>query len=440
MKINVLSIGYYDDFARFFLKIKEELASKKEDISFHYLSVYASGFLFWFLRSGEVSLLTFKVMLEVFKNKSYYKHLITQNSNYKGVSLSAVIKYHESLGISSRRLKIRACGYIDVLLREIEENEINLIICSSDSRLVSEVIAALAKNKGIKVLYFEQGPHRTTFLDEQGVNANVSIRGKVSQSKNINNDKKIVSKFIAREKGLPYKRNPFYRGVDYLLELAFSKTLIYPDELKNTTNNTFLTKFRTVNKSKVNKILEGETVFLLILQVPFDANMVHHSPHFKSHYEIVKSVVGNLPTNGRLIVREHPLYKSMYEKEIYKLCKDKGIYIQNDISVASALKNADVIIVNNSTVGLEAISEGKPTVVLGDALYDSSGICLRLDNIDELKELLETAPSYQVDESLLYGFLTELYFNNLLKGHFRDENLDNLVMQISNRLKEHYVN
>ena len=51
----ILSIGYYDDFARFFLEIKKEFKKENKSIDFKYLSLYFSGYLYFVVRLQAVS-------------------------------------------------------------------------------------------------------------------------------------------------------------------------------------------------------------------------------------------------------------------------------------------------------------------------------------------------------------------------------------------------
>ncbi|MEZ9768234.1 hypothetical protein AB4328_11715 [Vibrio breoganii] len=439
--MNVLTIGYYDDFSRFFLNVKQVLDQQDTKINHSHFSIYASGYLYWRLRDRRVELLSFKARLLVLKNYKKYLSLVKNKAEYRGIKLSDVISYHLSLGVSAKDLMLQACGYIDVIYDRIEKSNIDIIICSSDSRLASEIATRISKIENIQVLYFEQGPFNTTALDPQGVNANASIRGKIflANREQESDIKCNLSDFYIRERYKSYNRNPLYRAGDYIMNFIFGKTIILPPEMKNTTYNTFTSKFNRKTKRYSTHSLVGESKeFLLILQVPFDVNMVYHSPNFANHYQIVKAVSDNLPKGTHLTVREHPLYKNGYENELYEFCSSTGINIENDKNLKQALDEADVIIVNNSTVGLEAISNHKPTVVLGNALYDSSDLCLKLESADKIRSILVRSLSYQVDSAKVSGFLNELYFKYYITGHYRDENINTLCKGFVKRIKEHY--
>ena len=107
----------------------------------------------------------------------------------------------------------------------------------------------------------------------------------------------------------------------------FNKSPFFPIDL-----------YKEGSKTKINykKIGEIDTnqkqIYLLALQVPFDVNMIYHSPWFKNHFEMIQSVHKNLPKNTHLILREHPVYMGKYEKIRY-VKRSKHISIDNKTSL-----------------------------------------------------------------------------------------------------------
>ncbi|MCV5934553.1 hypothetical protein OFO87_31015, partial [Escherichia coli] len=87
----------------------------------------------------------------------------------------------------------------------------------------------------------------------------------------------------------------------------------------------------------------------------------------------------------------HPLYKQLYESELYAYINEhSNIYFDYSVRLADAMNVADVVVVNNSTVGLESIEIGKPVVVLGNAYYDQFPLCYKF-NGENLMQLLANA-------------------------------------------------
>ena len=71
---------------------------------------------------------------------------------------------------------------------------------------------------------------------------------------------------------------------------------------------------------------------------------------------------------------------------------------------------------------------------MGNSYYDRSGICLKLQHKNELKELLKEVLHFSAEENKIDIYLYELFTNHLIKGHIIDENL-NAAKQIAHKLK-----
>jgi capsular polysaccharide export protein len=421
--LKILAIGYYDDFARFFLAIKKELIKKDANIEFKYLSLYLSGYLYWLLRSRNVSFFSFTVWINAFKNRKKYLNIIDTEKTYKNIDLENVIKYHfllnEKNGIN---LKLQALSYIDTIEKLLEKLSPDVIILSGDSRMSIEILNILAKERNIKTYYFEQGPFGTTIFDDKGVNANTSFRKlKISNSLNSNEELEArINAFFSRARSKKYKRSPIYRGSDYLFQFIFSMVGLLPIDIKMEKEIKIISEEYT-NLSK-NIYKKDKKIFLLILQVPYDVNMVYHSPFYSNHFEILKDVYNNLPENSQLLVREHPLFKGKYEKELFEFMHKNNISLDTN-DLYDSIDKADVIVVNNSTVGIEAISRLKSVVVLGNSYYDNDEICLKLKVKDNLSNVLKEALSKEINKAKVLNFFNVFLYQYLIDGHYRDEQL-----------------
>ncbi len=425
LAVNVLTVGYYDDFARFFLAIKKEIKDKNPEVNFVYFSIYLSGFLYFLFRFNKVSFFSFKVWLKTLIKFNYYKNkLLSDSKYYKGINIEKVIAYHALLNNKNiEKYKLQALSYIDTIESYLLKNKVDLLLLSGDSRLCIQVFDALGEQMNIPRLYFEQGPFKTTIIDGIGVNANSSFRNSVVNNQSdlsLHEKQKNVIDFLERDKGESYKRNPFYRGADYLFQKLFLWIKLLPIDIaiKKQKKQISVPKYSNLSK----KIDDNKYIYLLILQVPFDANMVYHSPFYNNHYEIVKDVFNNIPVNSQLIVREHPLYKRLYEKELYNFMFENNISIDQK-ELNTSINNADVVVVNNSTVGIEAVAKLKSIVVLGDSYYDNERICLKLKTKEDLKIVLSDAQIKKRESHEVFNYLFDFVNNYLIKGHFRDQDL-----------------
>lgn len=425
--MKILCIGYYDKFSRFFLGIEKELKTHYTSIQFSILSLFFSGFFYAGLRGKSSSWLTQKALFKVFNNKRKYNRILESGAVYKNLNLNELINYHFKLNpkTSRKKLLLQAVAYIDIIDEKLREDP-DFLMLIGDLRLPVEIARRLAEQYHIKTFFIEQGPFKTTIFDEKGVNANHSIRGfQPAHNQNIPT-KKWKKPGSTSPQPKKYSRSPFYRGMDYALEFLLQKTPVYPPDLKM--NQALFSRFTFSDAVQKNieflpKKTHAKSIFLLVCQVPFDVNMTHHSPHFSNHFEILKAVYENLPENALLVVREHPIYRGKYSTAFYDFIIENQIQVDFQKSAAPVMKAADVVVVNNSTVGLEAISQYKKTLVMGDAYYDSSDLCLKLDERENLKRLLKQSLEFKVNPEKVNSFMQEFTENHLLEGFITDKHL-----------------
>ena len=416
--MNVLCIGYYDKFSRFFLQIKKKLKQQNLLLKLTIESTYFSGFLYGFIRFQSGGWISMNAWLKVWRNQQNYQKHLAKNTIYKGFNIDELfLNQHVT-----NYLKCQAMAYIDLFEKKLQN--IDTLLMIGDLRLPFEIAKKIAFKNNIPVYFLEQGPFATTFIDTNGVNANANIRGYKPDSAYNKNKKDKVTVLLNRTKYKKYHRLPVYRGLDYLLELLLKKTLFFPPDLKIDHP-----LFKNSSKQIAEKIFKAtehpnKNVYLLICQVPYDVNMTHHSPHYNNHFDILRDVHQNLPENSILIVREHPVYSGKYEDTFYQyIVSHENIYTDSNKNFTDVLNAADAVIVNNSTVGLEAISHNKNVLVLANSYYDDSEICLKMNNRNELKELLKEVLNYQPDQNKIIDFLHQFFTKQVVEGFITDKKL-----------------
>lgn len=382
---NIISIGYYSDFSRFFNIIKNGL-NEIVDCNWVNFSIYPSGYLYDFVHNNK----------RVFLNRAIV------NSDFYDIdkkSLDWICEYHDE----SSKLRKEALKYLSYYDGYLKNNAVDLIILSGDSRMPIRAMMYIAKIYKIKVIFFEQGPLNTTILDSDGVNANCSFRHNDKVSYNV--EPYLEAKNIKVKKWNGYKK---YRIIDLVYQFLSSTAL----------SNSYKLAKQPKIEIDLNKVSNKKTI-LLILQVPEDANMICHSPYFSDHLSIVSQVFKAIPQDYQLIIREHPLYIGKYEKELYKYIALNQIKIDSKTNLKEAIDLAELVIVNNSTVGLEAITQQKKILVLGDSYYDNPLFVNKYNGVD-LQSHIEKALT---SNDLTIRALNRIYYLfecEFIQGHFRD--------------------
>lgn len=400
----ILSIGYYSDFSRFF-SILSKGVSKKLDIKWVNFSIYPSGFIYDFIHRN---------------NGIYLGSAVSNCSSYEidDIDLRWICEYHDN----TVSIQNEAKKYLFYYNKYLLDNKIDLIILSGDSRMPVRALLFLAKKYDINVLFFEQGPLNTTILDIAGVNANCSFRN----NSFISDDDSL---YLKAKESKPKKWNGYkkYRFFDIIYQKVVKSDLLGTYKIAKTTN--FPNDFTC--EGSVKKTI------LLVLQVPEDANMICHSPFFSDHYSIVTKLFKALPVGYKLIIREHPLYKGKYEESLYKFAFDNNIEINSEKSLNNAIDEANLIIVNNSTVGLEAMIRGKKVLVLGDSYYDNEKFVHKYRGGD-IQPYIMNALNDNIISNIVINRVYYLFNKEFIPGHFRDLNeyrFSHIVQRVINAIQ-----
>lgn len=435
--MKVICVGYYDKFSRFFIGVQKALKQHGVIADFHILSIHFSGFLYTWLRRTSGFWLPLRAWRNAQEQRQKYLEICRTQHNYHGIAFNSFIKFHQALNtsFSEENLQLQALSYIDLYIDLFETNKPDYVLLVGDSRMAVETCVAVAKKYGIPIFYVEQGPFSTTIFDTDGVNANAYFRKHIAQlmAKPIEIAPLNWLHFTTKK----YKRSPFYRIGDFVIDHVQRKKNSFPPDLLETDVNNLKNRFKKQNSTPAKS--NGQPLFLLIFQVPIDVNMIYHSPYFSSHLELLTTVYKNMPKDCQLVVREHPVYLGMYQAEIYDYISKNNIILDNHSTLSEALSNAEVVIVNNSTVGIEAISNYKKLVVLGNAFYDYEGVCLKYEG-DNLKQLLEKALHLNLNITDFQKFLTIFKNTCLLEGTITDQDLTSAKMVAQKLIKHSKTN
>ncbi|MBA4240170.1 MAG: hypothetical protein C0448_05560 [Sphingobacteriaceae bacterium] len=188
------------------------------------------------------------------------------------------------------------------------------------------------------------------------------------------------------------------------------------------------------------------------------------NPFFKSQLEGLH-YVANIISKQRqmhLYIRVHPntkLMSSLYIDELKKLGFYENVSLidfDSNISSYKLLDNSDKIITFGSTMGMEAVYWGKPSILLGKTLYyklKGPHIPLDINDVESLilNKKLSTSIS---DDAIKFGYFLKTfgvnykYYNAIdyKSGKFRGIDLNkipgvkpNIIIRILNKLKK-YLN
>jgi len=447
--MNILTTTFYADFVRYFNYIEKCFEDRIEKVSFYNIAIYPSAHYQWKKYNRHSILLPNHVM----KSKTCLDNI---PQVYKEINLEEIISFsYKTQKMFNREhttsLKKQAIRYIDYFENLFTENTFDLYISSGDSRMLIRIADYFAKKNKVKIFYFEQGPFGTTIFDKKGVNCNISFT-----------ENNVLDKKIDREKLYTYIKSYYQnRPVNYwkVHRKTFSRRMVnfytflwmYPPKylhklfpIDTQIGDFFFTTKRKQLAHKYMKLTQitqddplPSKYITFIMQVPSDAQLIENSSVYNSFLDMLVDIHNSMPKGYNLVVREHPYYKGQYPKELYEyISKQSNIYLRSNLSLLETIKKTKLVILNNSTVGIEALVFYKTVLTLGNAYYNLPGITYHLQNKEELRSLIQSALENPIKKDKIDNFLYYFLYDYLYIGHFQDDKLQNGAKIVNDMIRE----
>lgn len=279
---------------------------------------------------------------------------------------------------------------------EFQKHKISDIVLFGDCRPVHRPAIELAHAQGIQVHVFEEGYFRPFWvtLERHGVNANSRLprnsdwyRQEAKAIPHYGNGLAFSAPFWKRAAyDVGYN---FWAGLNPILHSGVKSHVPYSPatEYLGYVRRAIRIKCAATSSRRVEEQLTSESAhspfYLLPLQLDADSQIVHHSP-FENMADAMKFIVQSFakfaPEGTRLAVKIHPLDPGLknYRRILGQLAQLLGIearvfYLESG-NLPNLLNHTAGVVTVNSTVGGSALIHGKPTIVLGWALYDLAGL------------------------------------------------------------------
>tara|TARA_B100001778_G_C18604402_1_gene639003 strand:+ start:1551 stop:2819 length:1269 start_codon:yes stop_codon:yes gene_type:complete len=167
-----------------------------------------------------------------------------------------------------------------------------------------------------------------------------------------------------------------------------------------------------------------EKYYLCLLQLTGDSQIQKHSAYRSMREyirDIIQSFAKNAPLNTKLVFKNHPLDNgiSNLERKTYRFAKRYGVEDRVIFVDGGRLKGlaqiAKGVITINSTAAFSALHHHKPTIALGQAIYNMSGLTFQGDLNDFWTK------SEKPNENLYNAFRKVLTYVSQRNGNFFNE-------------------
>lgn len=168
---------------------------------------------------------------------------------------------------------------------------------------------------------------------------------------------------------------------------------------------------RIVNKALVRKLytepMDGDKYVLLPFHYSVDFQLTVRAPHCYDQIAIAKLCARSLPEGMKLYLKEHPNYVGgISPSALGQVLEYANVrLLPPTIRASEAIKKASLVVVINSTLGLEALLHGKPVITLGNPFYSGLGLTIDVNNFSELPDAVSRGLSWKTCDGLLNAFV-----------------------------------
>lgn len=317
--------------------------------------------------------------------------------------------------------------YLDMFLNM---HSIHSIFAYGDCRYYHRIAFDLAKERGIKIFFYEEGYLRPNYitLEEDGVNANSqicemtqipSIDKAVEAPKPLGNDffyrilyasLYYIASFLNKRQ-FPYylhhrSFSPFYEGLCWVRALARKILYQIPDKI--------------LSKNIVSEY--KDRFYFVPLQIKDDAQVTCHS-NFSSVEDFILTVLSSFKSNGpkecALVFKHHPMdrghtyYGRFIRRKVKELNIKQKVFYVHEAHNPSLFRACRGVVTINSTMGLSAIIHRKPIIALGRSVYNRKGLTYQgsLDNFWQEEK-------FESDDHLVENYLNYIKSTNQLNASF----------------------
>lgn len=286
--------------------------------------------------------------------------------------------------------------------RAMDERRIDAVFAWNGDEYIAAIAARLAQLRGLPVIYGENGYFPNTLqIDPEGVNARSSIRSTpfdsmraaLAETESLNTES-------PKDFGLPSIRT-LSRWDRLLIALRRQFDPSYGERFPELTGssrarNQAILRFRE-SIPLDNELPQSPYVFIPF-QVHDDTQILLNSPLFDSvtrFFEFAHAAVKKaLGDNYRIVVKEHPEDLGRADYSDLKQRYPDVLWLRK-CNLDALLDRASIVLVVNSSVGLQSIARHRPTVTFGSSFYAREGLSFHVDALDgAVPRIREAAKGY----------------------------------------------
>jgi len=303
---------------------------------------------------------------------------------------------------------LKKCAvYLEAIQTWLEDIKPNVVIQELGGFIAPMSLYHACKRNGIKHIFIEPMMFQGTLgFVENTINYTIKVK---RQSRN-NAVQKYVEKYMASQNAvIPKKDQHHFRDATLAKLINFQnirklalkiwyKFFLRTEQEYDAISNHIWRNFRMIiNRKKLStfywlheNLPSNKKYVYFPLHVPLDFQLTVRSKEWLNQIALLERISNFLPPGVDLWIKEHPAAIGAYSiKELKKLLSSPNVKIIHPLENSfSIIHNASAVITINSKVGAEALMQGKPLFVLGQAFYRNHGITYDVSSIPELEKEL----------------------------------------------------
>ena len=136
------------------------------------------------------------------------------------------------------------------------------------------------------------------------------------------------------------------------------------------------------------------------------------APFYTNQLEVITYIAKSIPIDYKLYVKEHPIMKlkGWREIEYYKFISNlpNTELVHPSVNPQEIYKKCKLVLTATGTSGFEAAFFEKPAIIFSDVIYSEIPSVYRLENVENLQQLIKKAIKTPINKNELRDFLQKL--------------------------------
>lgn len=156
---------------------------------------------------------------------------------------------------------------------------------------------------------------------------------------------------------------------------------------------------------------DGDRYVFYPFHVPLDFQLTVRCSEYLDQLTLVERLAASLPNGVWLYVKEHPAAIGAFPvARLRRVLRQPNVkLIHPRHSAFTLIRDAQAVVSINSKVGMEAIMQGKPVLVLGETYYRGKGVTRDWNGQSNLTDELKSVLAFKPDKDATQGFIERVW-------------------------------